>query len=103
PRYLDPKNPGTGKQYEGWPKTVDQLENYGRKVVAYLPTFVAPGMPSPVVQVIDQADGEVVYTIRARDSSFRPMVFRQGTYTVRFGEQPDRMTTIKGVRSMPAD
>jgi phosphodiesterase/alkaline phosphatase D-like protein len=103
PRYLDPKDPGTGKQYQGWPRTIDQLDNYGREVVGYLPTIVAPGMPNPVVQVIDEADDEVVYTIRASGRSFRPMVFKQGTYTVRFGEQPDRMTTITGVRPVPAD
>lgn len=103
PRYVDPNDPKTGRQYEGWPKTIDQLDNYGRKAVAYLPTMMSPGMTNPVVQVIDEPDGDIVYTIRINGDSFRPKVFRQGTYTVKIGEQPDNMTTIKGVRPLPPE
>lgn len=83
PRYADPK---TGSPYPGWPITVSQLGNYGRQPVAYLPTIQVTGMADPVVQVIDEADGETVYTLRIKGKAFRPGVFREGQYTVKVGE-----------------
>jgi hypothetical protein len=54
-----------------------------------------------VVQVIDQASGEILYTLRILGTTFRPKVFRQGVYTVKVGQQPDRIKTIKDVKSLP--
>ncbi len=34
PRYANPKDPSTGGQYLGWPKTIDMYDNYGRKAAA---------------------------------------------------------------------
>ena len=40
-----------------------------------------------VVQVIDESNGEIVYTLRIAGDRFRPKIFRRwGTYTVRVGE-----------------
>ncbi len=85
PRYADPRDP-KAKQYPGWPITVDQLDNYGRKPVGHLPRIKVLGMSNPVVQVINQRTGEVVYTLRIRGNSFAPKVFERGLYTVRVGE-----------------
>lgn len=98
PRYADPSDPATGGQYEGWPKTIPMEANYGRQAVAYLPTIEVTGMVDPVVQVVDEASQEIVYTIRIQGTSFQPKVFRTGTYTVHVGNQDaDQMQTFNGV------
>ncbi len=101
PRYADPADASTGGQYLGWPKTIHIEDNYGRKAVAYLPTINISGMTDPVVQVIDEQNGETVYTLRIKGTSFRPKVFKAGTYTVKVGE-PDtgQMRTLKSVQSI---
>lgn len=81
PRYADPRNP-EHKPYLGWPKTITQQDNYGRKAKAYLPAIDLTDMPNPVVEVTT-ADGEIVYTLRVSGSSFRPKVFAAGDYTVK--------------------
>ena len=83
PRFADPES---ASPYPGWPITINQLDNHGREPVAYLPTIEVTGMTDPVVQVIDEADGEIVYTLRTKGSRFRPGVFGQGRYTVKVGE-----------------
>jgi hypothetical protein len=102
PRYADPTDPN-GQQFEGWPKTIDKLDNYARKAKAYLPTLRVSGMDNPVVQIIDESDGQIVYTVRIVGRSFRPKVFAEGTYTIRIGEQPGRMKVFRGIRSLPAE
>jgi len=104
PLFADPKDPKTGGQYEGWPRTIDQTDNYGREAVAWLPTLKVSGMENPVVQVIDEADGNIVYTLRIRGTTFRPKVFKAGTYTITVGEPGTKaMKTLKGVRSDGGD
>jgi hypothetical protein len=92
------------KQYPGWPRTIKQTDNYARKAAAYLPTIKVSGQNCPVVQVIDEAGGEIVYTLRIKGTSFRPKVFKAGTYTIKVGE-PDtaKMKTLKNVQSMTSD
>jgi len=48
-------------------------------------------MDDPVVQVIDQANDEIVYTVRIKGRSFQPKVFKGGTYTVKVMD-PDKGT-----------
>jgi hypothetical protein len=103
PRNVDITNPNT-KQYPGWPRTIKQEDNYGRKAAAYLPTIQVRGMRNPVVQVIDESNDEIIYTLRINGTSFRPKVFKEGTYTLKIGEPgTDKMKTLEGVRSLPPD
>jgi len=91
-------------QYSGWPRTVNQQDNYARKAVAYLPVLKVSGMTDPVVQVIDQANGEIVYTLRINGKSFRPKVFKEGKYTLKVGELgTDKVKTLKNVESLPPE
>jgi hypothetical protein len=92
PRFVDVTKPGA-KPYAGWPVTVTQESNYGRKPIAWLPELQTDE-PDPVVQVIDEASGEVVYTLRIKGTTFRPKVFRAGTYTVKIGEK-----VMRGVKT----
>jgi len=102
PRNVDVTDPAA-HQYPGWPKTIRQFDNYGRKAAAYLPTLRISGMKDPVVQVVDEAGGEVVYTLRIKGNEFRPKVFSEGTYTIRVGEQPDTMKELSGIRVLPPE
>lgn len=88
PRFVDVTKPNA-TQYPGWPLTVDQLDNYGREAIAWLPTLMIDGPDDPVVQIIDEDTGNVVYTLRINGRRFSPKVFREGTYTVRVGEGPN--------------
>lgn len=103
PRNVDIAD-AAAKQYPGWPRTIRQLDNYARKPLAYLPAIKVNGMMDPVVQVIDEEAGEIVYTLRIQGAEFRPMVFKTGRYTIRVGEPgTDRMRVLKKVESLGRD
>lgn len=91
PRNVDVGDPTT-RQYEGWPKTVNQLDNLGPNVVGRLPAVQAQDGEPPIVQVLHEETGEIVYTLRAPDSSFAPPVYEAGTYSliVRSGDNVER-------------
>ena len=99
PRNIDPVTQ-PNQQYKGWPITVKQLDNYGRKAVAYLPQIKA-NIENPVVQVINEATNEIEYTIRINGKLFTPKAFTLSKHTIRIGE-PDKniWKEFKGV--MPA-
>jgi alkaline phosphatase D len=81
PRWVDPSAPGA-KPYPGWPITIDQIDNGLEATKWVLPKIETPGVNDPVLQVIDQSNDEVVYTLRIKGTSFIPRVFRPGNYTV---------------------
>ena len=85
------------KPYPGWPFTFNQIDNYGRKAVAHLPTLEV-SKPDQVVQVVEEKSGEVVYTLRIKGKTFHPKVFAKGAYTVKVGEGSN-LKTFKGVKS----
>jgi len=98
PRWVDPSRPDA-EQFSDWPVVFNQLDNYGGEV-GYLPTLEINGLRDPVVQLIDEATGEVIYTVRAAGTSFRPKVFdAAATYTVVVSE-PDtgQSQTLSGLR-----
>jgi len=96
PRFVDVTKP-EAKQYTGWPLTVSQFDNYGRKPIATLPQIVSES-PDPVVQIIDEQNGEIVYTVRIKGTTFTPKVFRAGSYTVRVDGRES-----KDVQSIPGE
>lgn len=99
-RFADPSHEDA-KQYEGWPLTINQLDNYGKEAVAYLPELVVSGMDNPVVQVIEEDNNEVVYTLRINGSTFRPKVFTEGKYTVKVGELgTDSVKSFNGLETI---
>jgi hypothetical protein len=101
PRHVDVTKPGT-QQHPGWPVTIDQEDNYSRGPLAYLPTLSITGQESPVVQVIDEYLGEVVYTLRIKGKMWRPKVFRDAVYTIKvIGDGVE--SKIDGVKSVPED
>ncbi len=82
------------RQFAGWPITVRSEDNDGRTPKAWLPECVFEGVTDPVVQVVAEADGEVLYTIRVRGDRFQPPVFAAaGAFTLRVGaDRPDGAT-----------
>lgn len=85
------------EQYTGWPITINQRDNYGRQAIAYLPEINVSGMENPVLQVIYEETGETVYSLRIQGTQFKPKVFKDGKYTVKIGEQPDKMKVYSGL------
>lgn len=88
PSYAGPGGSGEeGLPYPGWPITIQQTDNYDRSAQGYLPEVSL--IESPVVQVINDSNGEIEYTIRPAGESFRPRIFDlNSTYTLRTGN-PD--------------
>jgi hypothetical protein len=78
-------------------------EGIDREVVAYLPTIEVSGTVDPVVQVIDESSGEIVYNLQIDGTSVRPGVYRQGTYTLKINSQDGWKKVFKGIESVPAD
>lgn len=92
PRFSDARE-GDKAQFPGWPITVDMDQNDGRKVAGYLPEIVFEGIQNPVVQVVENSTGEVLYTIRIQGERFQPRVYAAGEYTIKAGkDRPDAAT-----------
>ncbi|MBI1903839.1 MAG: alkaline phosphatase D family protein [Planctomycetia bacterium] len=98
---IDAKNLKPDDHFPGWPRTIHMTENDGRPAAAWLSEMRVSGMENPVVQIVDDQTGEIVYTLRIRGTVFRPKVFEAAAnYTVRIGD-PDRgrMQTIRGIKA----
>jgi hypothetical protein len=96
----------TGAQFPGWPITVHGDDNDGRRPVAWLPELVVDGLDGaarPVIQVVAEATGEILYTVRARSGRFQPRVYSQGTFTVKVGKDRPDGQTLKGLRAAAKD
>ncbi|MDQ3624401.1 MAG: hypothetical protein M3463_18230 [Verrucomicrobiota bacterium] len=89
PRFSDAKQ-GDKAQFPGWPITVGMADNDGRKPTGWLPELLFEAGANPVVQVIEEQTGEILYTIRASGGLFQPRVYAPGKYTVKIGrDKPD--------------
>lgn len=97
PRYADLAD-GDAAQYPGWPITFNMADNDGRQPVGCLPEIVVTGCDNPVVQVINEADGDILYTRRIKGPSFRPQVYAEGSYTVKVGRDKPEMTAATGLK-----
>ena len=102
PRYSDPES-FNAEQYPGWPVMLNMQDNYARETSAWLPPVRVNGLDyPPVVQVIDEITGEIIYTLRTTDYTYQPGVFRKGTYTLIIGEPgTDQQQAISGLISLP--
>ncbi len=82
---------GDSEQYPGWPIAIDMEQNDGRSPVGHLPKLKFADGQRPVVQVVNENSGEVLYTRRVSGSSFQPPVYANGKYTVKVGDDlPDQ-------------
>jgi hypothetical protein len=79
-RWTDPSKPGA-KPVPGWPITIAQTAN-GLPPHTWVLDTDLKGYAGSIIQIVDQADNQTVYTFRPSAGDFRPTVFREGTYTV---------------------
>ena len=100
---FDAHNPQPEDQFPGWPKTIRMVENYGRQATDVLPPIRVTGLSNPVLQVIEEQTGELVYARRFQPDEDGPLpVFAAGTYTIRVGD-PDQgpFQVRRGVTTQP--
>lgn len=98
PRFSDAKQ-GDGAQFPGWPITVAMDANDGRKIAGYLPELVFVGEKKPVIQVISETSGEILYTVRAQEGRFQPRVYAPGKYTVKYGPGKPDAGVVSGLEA----
>ena len=97
---IDPTDPAS-KQYQGWPRTINQLDNYSRKAVAWLPEIKVEGISDAVVHIINDKSKETVYSIRIKGNSFKPKVFATGKYSIKVGEpESGQWKSKNGVKAL---
>lgn len=72
-------------QFETWPVVSSQLDQYARKATAQLPRLQITGARKPLVEVMD-AKGELVHAIRVQTREWQPLVFSEGSYTIRVSD-----------------
>ena len=102
PRFSDVSK-GDAEQFPGWPKRFRMADNDGREAVAYLPEIRFRGISNPVVQVIEESTGEILYTTRVKGTRYRPKVYTKGYYTVRVGEGQPILESVSGIQSVSED
>jgi len=102
PRFADARK-GDSEQYPGWPITVKMSDNDGRKVYGYLPELVFDEVNDPVVQIVNEASDEILYTVRIQGSRFRPPVYEEGRYTVRAGQDRPAAWSQSGLEARRAN
>jgi len=87
-------------QFPGWPVEIDVRDNYARRPTGHLPTLEISGVAQPVIEVTEDATGELVYVLRVTSPRFRAPVFAGGHHTVRISD-PEAGKTAS-VRLQPA-
>ena len=97
PRFEDPTDPSS-EEYPGWPFTINQMDNYNRKAIGWLPT-IKTDIQEPVVKVFNEDTGELIYALRIKGNTFDPPVFKQGSYKMEVGD-PDlgNFKTFNGLK-----
>lgn len=96
PILSDPSG-GASEQYAGWPKTVAMEDNYAREAAGYLPPLSVTGVETPMIQVVDEEKGDVVYTKRLNGPEVQAKVFRMVPHTIRVGDDAAWQKTLTGV------
>ena len=92
PRFFDAKA-AEKAQFPGWPITVSMEKNDGREVLGWLPELVFENGANPVVQVVEDSSGDILYTVRAQGGRFHPRVYSLGKHAIKIGaDKPDAQT-----------
>jgi hypothetical protein len=90
PRNVDVTGP-TSQQYPGWPRTISQFDNYSPPSWGKIGELTFD-IESPVVQLIDAATDEVLYTVRVPGKTFTPGAPKGKTFVIKAGaDSPDKV------------
>lgn len=92
PRYADPSRPAA-KPYPGWPITIHQYDN-GLSAAPFQLEPVTLTSHAPIVQVVEESSGHVLYTLRPEGRSFTPQVFHRGSYSVKLLTEGGREVSV---------
>ena len=87
-------------QFPGWPITFKMDQNDGREATHWLPELKFTS-PNPVVQVVEEVSGEILYTVRARGNSFQPRVYGPGKFTIKVGNDEPNGKTLSDLSAGP--
>ncbi len=99
-RFLaDKDKPTANDQFPGWPFTISQADNDGRKPVAYLPRLEI-NKPNQVIKIIHEGRKELMNAIRIQGAVFQPGVYAEGSYTIQVGEGKE-IKELKGIKATP--
>ncbi len=83
---------GDKAQFPGWPITISMDENDGRKPIGHLNVPTDLEIDNPVLQVVSESTGEVLYTQRFPTGTRKLPVYAPGKYTLRAGEdKPEKV------------
>ncbi|WP_417734832.1 hypothetical protein [Rosistilla oblonga] len=93
PRNVDVTDP-SAKQYPGWPRTISQFDNYNPPSWGQLGELTFD-VDSPVVQLVDSANGEILYTVRVNGKRFVPGAPKGKTFHVKVGKDSPDTIVIK--------
>jgi len=75
----------SAKQYNGWPITIQQADNFKIKKGYKLPTLEI-SKENQVVTIHNEETQEVVSSIRVNGKTFQPKVLTKGLYSIEIGE-----------------
>lgn len=95
-RNIDITDP-SARQYPGWPRTISQFDNYNPPSWGKLGELTFD-IEDPVVQLVDAATGEILYTVRAEGKTFTPGAPKGKTFIVKAGR--DSADTIIAKNAM---
>lgn len=96
PRNVDITDP-KAKQYDGWPRTISQFDNYNPTSWQKSGVFLFD-QKEPVVQLIDEQTNEILYTVRVKGSSFEPTLPVGKSFTLKAGVDHPSQVVATGVK-----
>jgi len=82
------------KYFDGWPLKVHQLDNYGRKAFANLPEIDVENTENTVIEITNEATGELEYCVRMKGKTFIPKVFSNTTYTIKLTDTETNLSFV---------
>ena len=96
-RFTDVTTNKDTAQFPGWPITFKARDNDGRNPSRYLSYNV--DLKSPVLQVINETSGDILYTTRMKKSAGKLPIYSTDPHTIMVGkDKPQRVlkTGLKG-------
>ena len=100
PRFGDARL-GDQEQFPGWPITVKVEANDGREAKGFLPELIFENVVDPVVQVIEEESGEILYTVRVKGNCFQPRVYSLGKHSLKVGRDRPNVITVTSLEAKP--
>lgn len=82
PRHIDPTS--INSCYDGWPITINQLDNFAKKAAVFLPEIVIPKLKvGEYVLHLFNASNDHVYSINIPSDRFKPKAFSMEAHTIK--------------------